>query len=181
MQNRYVWDSWNNDSKQITFEKESFCGCVANCKRFVHETLGEVPNLASTAIHESFVSKILLIHIYSLKNFPLHSISVYLQSVLFSHNLQYPPIFCKLVKRSLACDPIRRPTLPQILSIIKKDSKVIALMTGKRLGGPSSSTVAQQRGVSTGGSYQERGLWGSMESINRHAQGGQLWPLVGVD
>ena len=102
----------------------------------------------------------------------------------FSVNLQYPPIFCKLVKRSLACDPIRRPTLPQILSIIKKDSKVIALMTGKRLGGPSSSTVAhgqQQRGVSTGGSGQERGLWGSMESINRHAQGGQLWQLVGVD
>ncbi len=61
---------------------------------------------------------------------------------------------------------------------------MIALMTGKRLGGPSSSTVAQQRGVSTsgtGGSGQERGLWGSMESINRHAQGGQLWQLVGVD
>lgn len=101
-----------------------------------------------------------------------------MHSVLFSRYLQYPPIFCKLVKRSLSCDPIRRPTLPQILSIIKKDSKVIALMTGKRFGGPSSSTVVtQQRGVA-GGSGQEKGMWGSMESLNRHAQAGQL---VGVD
>ena len=46
--------------------------------------------------------------------------------------LQYPAIFCKLVKRSLSCDPIRRPTLPQILSIIKKDSKIIAMMTGRK-------------------------------------------------
>ena len=98
----------------------------------------------------------------------------------FSLDLQYPPIFCKLVKRSLSCDPIRRPTLPQILSIIKKDSKVIALMTGKRLGGPSSSTIAQQRGVASGSGH-ERGLWGSMESINRRAQGGQLWQLPAVD
>lgn len=79
--------------------------------------------------------------------------------------LQYPAIFCKLVKRSLSCDPIRRPTLPQILSIIKKDSKTVALMTGKRFSGPSSSVAAQQRGGGGGGG-RERRLWGSVESLS---------------
>ena len=81
------------------------------------------------------------------------------------------------MKRSLSCDPIRRPTLPQILSIMKKDTKVVTLMTGKRLGGPSNSVVGQQtqpKGVADGNG-RERRFWGSMESIDRCPQAGEYY------
>ena len=46
---------------------------------------------------------------------------------------QYPPVFMKLVKRTILCDPVRRPTLQQILTVFKRDPKILSLMTGNRL------------------------------------------------
>ncbi|CAI8018467.1 hypothetical protein GBAR_LOCUS11208, partial [Geodia barretti] len=58
-----------------------------------------------------------------------------------SHNYQnlpdinkYPSLFCRLVKRSLSCDPVRRPTLFQITSIMKKDSRTLTMMSSNGRG-----------------------------------------------
>ena len=44
----------------------------------------------------------------------------------------------KLVKRAMSCDPVRRPTLLQILTILKRDPKILSLMTGNHLPGDCS-------------------------------------------
>jgi hypothetical protein len=70
-----------------------------------------------------------------------------------SHNYQnlpdinkYPSLFCRLVKRSLSCDPVRRPTLFQITSIMKKDSRTLTMMSSNGRGKTSVVSLSSSPG-----------------------------------
>ena len=58
--------------------------------------------------------------------------SLSIPSPLLPSLSQYPALFCRLVKRSLSCDPIRRPSLFQITSIMRKDSRILTVISGDR-------------------------------------------------
>ena len=81
----------------------------------------------------------------------------------------------KLVKRAMSCDPVRRPNLLQILTILKRDPRILSLMTGNRLPterGHRNSTGSMPSNDQQGGAVSQGHRQGGVASSNDHPVAG---------